>query len=165
VIVTSAEQSRLDGQFRPDRGRCGESELGQIEHRLLLIGTCKAHKMIEDFGDAKRGESRIRLVFHELLDLGRSWFVLEQSDDGIGVEDDHLRRSRVTSSLLDWRRMRSLFGPRVRYLPRSAPTGSAGSGRRTTRSPRSTTTTWSAFHRARASAGIDTCPLDDTFIT
>jgi hypothetical protein len=121
--------------------------------------------MIEDFGDTERGERRILLVLHEPLDLGGSWFVLEQSEDGIGVEDDHLRRSRATSSLLDWRRMRSLLGPCLRYLPRSSPTGSAGSGRKTTRSPRSTTTTWSAFHRARASAGIDTCPLDDTFIT
>src|ERR1700722_5357729 len=103
--------------------------------------------MIEDFGDTERGENRILLVLHELLDPGGRWLVLEQCEDGIAVEDDHLRRSRAASSLLDWRRMCSLLGPRVRYLPRSSPTGSAGSGRKTTRSPRSTTTTWSAFHR------------------
>jgi len=162
-MTSSRHRSRRCGSA--DGGRCGESELGQIEHRLVFLGTCEAHEMIEDLGDTECGESRILVVFHELVDLGGGWLVLQQSEDGIGVEDDHLRRSRAASSILDWRRMRSLLGPRVRYLPRSSPTGSAGSGRKTTRSPRSTTTTRSAFHRARASAGIDTCPLDDTFIT
>ena len=75
------------------------------------------------------------------LNLGGGWFVLQQCKDGIGIKDDHFRRSAAASSVRARRRARSVLGPRLRYLPRSSSIGSFGSGRTTTRSPRSTTTT------------------------
>ena len=165
MVVTGSEQTSLHSYFRVN-GRWGsKTKLGEIEHRFILFGSEKSNKVIEDLGYAERGQRDVLSRLDELLNERSGWLIFQQSEDGEGVEDNHRLRSRAASSILDRCRIWSLLKVPRRYFPLSAPTGSAVRGRSTTRSPRSTTTTRSAFHRALASAGIDTCPFEETLIT
>jgi hypothetical protein len=101
VIVTSTEQTGLYGHLDLDRGRGGKAELGYVENRLLLVRSGQTHEVIEDLGHPECGHSATRLRLQELLDVGSGRFVFEQGEDGEGVENDHFRRSRSASSILD----------------------------------------------------------------
>jgi hypothetical protein len=97
------------------------------------------------------------------LHLPGCGLLLQVGDDGVRVEDGQPLRD--CSSRRPCRRASSAEGPRPQYLPFNSEMGSEGSGRITTRSPRSTTITRRVFHRALALAGIETWPLRDTVMT
>jgi len=99
--VASAEQSGSDARIGFDCRRRHQSELSQIEYGLVFLGIGEAHEVIEHFSDTERREQRILLVLHEVLDLDRRRFTLEQGEYRIRVEDDHSWSSRAASSLLD----------------------------------------------------------------
>jgi hypothetical protein len=101
VIVTSPEQTSLHSDPNLDRMRRSQAELSQVEHGLLFVRSRQAHKVVENFRYSKRSERSVLLRLHQLLDLLGGRFVLEEGEDGKGVKDDHFRRSRTASSILD----------------------------------------------------------------
>jgi hypothetical protein len=100
VILPSTEQASLQCDRDLDRRRSGEVKLGQVEDGILWICPHETHEMIEDFGYSECSERDFFGVYKS-LDLGGGGFILQESENGIGVENDHLRRSRATSSTVD----------------------------------------------------------------
>ena len=101
LIVASPKQAGTQRHTGLNSGWRGQAQLGQIERRLFLIGAHQTYEVIKDLSDAEGSESCVFLPLDELLDLGRSRFVLEESEDRKGIENDHLRRSFRASSSLD----------------------------------------------------------------
>jgi hypothetical protein len=148
-----------DGRVHGDRPE--QAELGEVERGLFLVGAGKPHQVIENLAQTDCGQHRVT-VFEQRPYLVGGRLVPQVGDDRVRVENGQRRRSRTRRSCS---RARSLVGPRPRYLPFSSSTGRSGTGRMTTRSPKSTTITRRVFHRARVSAGMETCPLRETVIT
>jgi hypothetical protein len=101
VIVTGTKQAGSHGQANLDRRSRRQPELSEVEYRLVLFRSRKAHEVIDYFGDPESCERHVFVGLHKLLDLRRGWFILEEREDGIGVENNHLRRSPAASSTLD----------------------------------------------------------------
>ena len=163
VVAASAEAASRCGQLAIDRDGVVKTQLCEIEAGFLFIGSSEPNQVVDHLGDSDRRERTAGL--DELFHFASGRFVLEERKYRVGVEDRQRRPVRSVSSRRDSRRARLVVGPCFAYLPRSFPTGSAPTGRITTRSPRSTTRTCRVFHRARASAGIETWPFRDTVIT
>jgi len=101
VKVTSAQQPGLKCHLNLYRGWCSETELGQVEHRLLVIGPDQTYELIENLSDPERGEDGFLLALDELLHPAGGRLILEERQDRVGIENDHRRRSRAASSILD----------------------------------------------------------------
>ena len=69
MIVPSAEQPGLQRDLGLDRGRRGQSELGQVEHGVLFICTNQPDEVIEDLRYPECREGCVFVRLHELLDL------------------------------------------------------------------------------------------------
>jgi len=166
VVVASTEKTSRLAQLIVD-GRWGfEIELGEVENCFLFDDADDPDEMVENLGNPDGGQGGVSCL-DEKLDRCGGGFALEQCQHGVRVEDGHLvlRASIRASSFRPVRRASVVLGPRPRYLPTIAFTGSSGNGRSTMRLPMSTTKTLSACHRDLVSAGIDTCPFEETFIT
>lgn len=84
VVVAGAQPARSEPQFRVDRDPFEESELGQVEYGVFLIGSAQADQMIEHFGDPYGREGSIAAV-EEGSDVVGSRFCSQVGDDGVGV--------------------------------------------------------------------------------
>ena len=162
VVATSAKAAGRCGQLAINHDGVVKTQLREIEAGLLFIGASEPNEVVDHLGDSDRRERTAGV--DEPFDFASGRFVLEEGKYRVGVEDRQRRPVRSVSSRRDSRRARLVVGPCFAYLPRSSPTGSAPTGRMTTRSPRSTTRTCRVFHRARVSAGIETWPFRDTVI-
>ena len=143
---------------------CGQVKLSQVKCNLFLINRQEPDHAVHDLRYTDSRQSGFG-VEKQVFNLVCCWLVSKKGDDRIRVQDRHRRRSRTLSAALSCLRTVSVVGPRPRYFPLSAAIGSSGSGRTTTRSPRSTTSTFRALHRVRALAGIETWPFLDTVMT
>src|SRR5581483_5960338 len=161
VVVAGAKPAGSGGEVGSHRDAVEQPELSQIERRLLLVGPDDPNQMVQDLGHADRSQPGVG-SFQDGPDVRRSGLRSEKGDDGVGVEDCQYLVARAASSWRACRLALSAVGPRPRYLPSSSSTPSSGRGRTTMRSPKSTTTTRRAFHRERASAGIETWPFRET---
>jgi hypothetical protein len=145
----------------------GEPDTREVQCDLLFIKSSLPNADVDDFGQAQRSEFRPLGAAKNVRYLPCRRFVEVERQHSAGIKKDHpyLRRSRAASSWRSTRRSSSVVGVRPFAFPLKLPTGSDERGRMTTRLPMSTTTTSSAFQRARTLAGMEIWPFDDTFMT
>ena len=73
--MAGAQEAGLSAERDVDcRGRI-KSELCKVQYRLVLVGSQESDEMVEDLGDAERGEEHLLIGFHELLHLVSSWLI------------------------------------------------------------------------------------------
>src|SRR5919197_123643 len=93
------------------------------------------------------------------IDFFGRGFVRDERDERIGVEQSQCRRASAAASSFRACDRSEVVGPSFPFsAPRAAVIGSSGSGRITTRSPKSSTATELVFHLLRTLAGSETWP-------
>jgi hypothetical protein len=141
--------------------RVRQAELPQIEDRLLKGDPAETDQSVDHFGQPQRRQGRGAIAGQQPVNFRSGGLISQQCEHSVSIEY-HSPTSSATSASRSTCLSDSVLGSLSRYLPRNSPTGSSGSGRITTRSPRSTTTTRSACHLDRTSAGMETCPFPVT---
>lgn len=163
VVAAGAKAACRCGQLAIDHDGVVKTELREVEAGIFFIGASEPNEVVDHLGNTDCRQCTTGL--DERFDFAGGRFVLQERKYRVGIKDRQRRPVRSVSSRRDSRRARLVVGPCFAYLPRNSATGSAPTGRITTRSPRSTTRTCRVFHRARVSAGIETWPFRDTVIT
>ena len=164
LVVPSTELSDRDAECGVNRQAIEQTQLSDVERSILLVSAGDPHEVIEHLSDPEGGQRR-RIAVEQGPNLGSSDLTLEVGQHGVRVENGQREWLREASSARACLRERSLLGPRPRYFPPRSSIGSSLRGRMTTRSPRSTTTSLRTPQRARASAGMETCPFLDSVMT
>lgn len=98
VVVRGSEETSPHRDGRLERWRVGEAELRHVEGRVVWLRAGEPDEMIQHLGYAQDGQRGLFVPGEKLLDITRCWFVLEQGEDGVRVENDHRRRSAFASS-------------------------------------------------------------------
>jgi hypothetical protein len=102
------EYRRLNRPRGPRPARAGRGR-----GRVVFRRPGQAHQMIDNLGGTERGQARPVVTLQQGPDLGCSRFALEQGEDGVGIEDDHVvlwRAAAASSARACWR-ARRVEGP------------------------------------------------------
>lgn len=96
VVVPGPEEACPGAEAPVDRFGVEESELSQVEDRVLLMGTDQADEVVENLAhaDGRQATAGAHQFAHRL----GGWFVLEEGEDRIGIEDRQGRRRSSAAS-------------------------------------------------------------------
>ena len=168
IVVPGVELAGRGASVGVNNGDLEPTALEQDErvHRVGVRPAIDPGHHVDDLGEVECADAgRPRWVAQLAFDVSCGRLVEEERDDRLGVEDGQRgapgrlwasasssRVRRRTSSEL------TVLASSPRRAPLAAPMGSIGSGRKTSSSPRSSTSTRFVPHRWRISAGIETWP-------
>jgi hypothetical protein len=97
VVAAGAKPTGGCANVGSDGEAVEQPELRQIEGRIFFVGSDDANQVVQDLGDADRGQGGVP-SFQQGLDLSGGRFGSEEGNDGVGIEDGQGPGARTVSS-------------------------------------------------------------------